>query len=110
MGSGARPRPRPLTRPVVFRPQAEEEFAEAQAWYASRSPGLGQQFVTCVQATVETLRRVPEQFPRAEGEVRRALVRRFPYAVLYLVDLESIAVVAVFHTSRDPATWRGRAR
>ena len=69
------PRPRPLTRQVGFRPQAEEEFAKAQAWYESRSPGLGQQSVTCVQATVETVRRVPEQFPRAEGEVRRARVR-----------------------------------
>ncbi len=66
--------------------------------------------MTCVQATIEVVRRNPEQFPRVDGEVRRALVRRFPYAVLYLAAPESVAIIAVFHTSRYPAGWQERAR
>lgn len=66
--------------------------------------------MTCVQATIELVRRNPERFPRVDGEVRRALVRRLPDAVLYLADPESVAIIAVFHTSRDPVGWQGRAR
>jgi plasmid stabilization system protein ParE len=96
--------------PVVFRPQAEAEFEEAQAWYEERLRGLGQEFVTSVQATINLVSRNPGQFQRIDGEVRRALVRRFPYAILYLADLESVTIIAVFHTSRDPAAWRDRER
>ncbi len=99
-----------MSLPVVFRPPAEAELEEAQGWYEERTRGLGQEFVTCVQATIEVVSRNPEQFQRVDGEVRRALVRRFPYAVLYLADPESVAIIAVFHTSRDPVGWQGRAR
>lgn len=44
---------------VVFRPQAQAEFEEALAWYEDRTRGLGQEFVTCVQATIESIRRDP---------------------------------------------------
>jgi toxin ParE1/3/4 len=96
--------------PVVFRPQAEAEFEEAQAWYEERLRGLGHEFVTSVQATINLVSRNPGQFQRIEGEVRRALVRRFPYAIFYLADPESVVIIAVFHTSRDPTIWRQRAR
>lgn len=99
-----------MSLPVVFRPQAEAEFEGAQSWYEERTRGLGQEFVTCVQATIEAVRRKPDQFQRVDGDVRRALVRRFPYAILYLADPECVAIIAVFHTSRDPAVWRERVR
>ncbi len=99
-----------MSPPVVFRSQAEEELEEAQGWYEERTRGLGQEFVTCVQAAIEAIRRNPEQFQRVDGEVRRALVRRFPYAILYLADPEAIAIIAVFHSSRAPADWQRRAR
>ncbi len=99
-----------MSLPVVFRPQAEAEFEEAQSWYEGCARGLGQEFVTCVQATIEAVRRNPDQFRRVDGDVRRAVVRRFPYVILYLADPESVAIVAVFHTSRDPAVWRMRGR
>lgn len=99
-----------MSLPVVFRPQAEAEFEAAQAWYEERTRGLGQEFVTCVQATIEIVRRNPERLQRVDGEVRRALVRRFPYGIHYLADAESVAIIAVFNTSRDPAVWRMRVR
>ena len=52
----------------------------------------------------------PEQLQRVDGDVRRALVRRSPFAILCLADPESVAIIAVCHTSRDPAGWHGRVR
>jgi plasmid stabilization system protein ParE len=43
-----------------------------------------------------------------DHEVRRALTRRFPYAIFYLVDEEQVVVIAVFHSSRDPKEWKAR--
>ena len=99
-----------MIRSIAFRPEAEAEFIEAQAWYEERARGLGQEFVSCVAAVIEALRNEPEQFQRVDGEVRRALVRRFPYAVLYLTAPESVVIIAVFHASRDPSEWQARAR
>lgn len=94
--------------PVIFLDEAEAEFEEAQAWYEERSPGLGQAFVTSVQAAVERIRRSPFQFPAVDHEVRRALTRRFPYGVFYLAEEDRVVVIAVFHSSRDPRRWRSR--
>jgi len=95
-------------RSVVFLAQAEAEFEAAQAWYEDRSPGLGQAFVTSIQATIGRVRRAPLQFPVVDLDVRRALVRRFPYGVFYLAEEERVVVIAVFHSSRDPMEWKSR--
>lgn len=95
-------------RAVVFLAPAEVEFDAAQAWYEDRSPGLGQAFVTSIQATIERVRRAPLQFPVADRDVRRALVRRFPYGVFYLAEEDRVVVIAVFHSSRNPREWKSR--
>ena len=94
--------------PVIFLAEAEAELEDAQAWYAQRAPGLGQAFVTHVQAAVERIRREPHRFPTVDRDVRRALVRRFPYGVFYLVEPERVVVISVFHSSRDPKRWTSR--
>jgi hypothetical protein len=78
-----------VSLPVVFRPEAEVEFEEAQAWYEQRLRGLGQDFVSSVQLTIDLVSRNPGQFQRVDGEVRRALVRRFPYAIFWLFAISS---------------------
>ena len=66
--------------------------------------------MTCVQAAIEAMRREPEQFACTDGDVRRALVRRFPYAVFYVVESEGIVVIAVYHSSRVPSALRSRGK
>jgi plasmid stabilization system protein ParE len=94
--------------PVIFLVEAEAEFGEAQAWYEERSPGLGQAFVTNIQAAIERIRRSPLQFPAVDREVRRALTRRFPFGVFYLAEEDCVVVIAVFHSSRNPREWKSR--
>jgi toxin ParE1/3/4 len=50
----------------------------------------------------------PNQYPVVHRNVRRALVRRFPYGVFYVVEGQRIVVLAVFHGSRDPSQWKSR--
>lgn len=41
-------------------------------------------------------------------QVRRALIRRFPYSVMYVVEEDVITIIACFHVKRDPKKWQNR--
>ena len=93
---------------LIIAPEAEQDLAEAYAWYEGRRIGLGEEFLNCVDACMEAIRRTPEMHTRVHENYRRGLVRRFPYAVFYEY-VEGIATIyGVFHTSRDPDKWRQR--
>ena len=96
------------SRPFQFHPEAEAEFAEAAEWYDERRPGLGRNFVAAVRAKVDEIRGAPERWPSVRG-VRRTLVHRFPYAVVYReVENEMIQIIAVAHVRRRPKYWSTR--
>jgi toxin ParE1/3/4 len=97
-----------MTLPLVFRPVAQAEFVAATAWYEDQRPGLGGDFVAEVQQVLETIANHPERYSVADGDVREALVSRFPYCVYFRVKPDWIVVIAVFHTSRDPSLWQVR--
>jgi plasmid stabilization system protein ParE len=98
-----------VPNPVVLTPAAEADIADAVEWYAGRSAALGDQFIVATRAIIARLADNPLQFPNVHKEVRRALLRRFPYAVFYRIRYRDIQVVACFHTSRNPRRWRERA-
>jgi len=93
---------------LIIAPEAEQDLAEACAWYESRRLGLGEEFLSCVEACVEAIRRTPEMHPVVDEDYRRGLVRRFPYAVFYECAEATVTIYGVFHTSRDPRKWRHR--
>jgi plasmid stabilization system protein ParE len=93
---------------LILRPEAESELIEALDWYEARGPGLGAEFFRCVESTFSRIGRNPESYPVIHRDTRMALVRRFPYLVLYRVRNEEIVVVAVFHAKRDPKSWKPR--
>ncbi len=68
---------------LVFAPEAAQDIDEAYRWYEDRRVGLGEEFLSCVDACVQAVCRVPELHAKVHLEYRRALVRRFPFAVFY---------------------------
>jgi toxin ParE1/3/4 len=93
---------------VVFTPEADDDVVRAYGWYEEREPGLGEEFLRCVEACVWTIQRHPQLYRIAVDEFRRALVRRFPYEVFYEPSEDCITIYAVFHCSQDPAKWQAR--
>jgi plasmid stabilization system protein ParE len=94
---------------VVVRPEAALDLDEAYTWYEGKLSGLGDDFLNSVDATIAAIQRNPEAYPVVHRNVRRALLRRFPYGVFYVQDSEQVLVVAVFHARRDPRSWQGRS-
>lgn len=90
---------------LVFRPEAERELLEAQAWYEQRSPGLGFEFARAVESAVARALRMPLAFPRVEAEFRHVVTRKFPYSVIYHASESELVVVSLFHHRREPGSW-----
>jgi plasmid stabilization system protein ParE len=93
---------------LVIAPEAELDIEQAYIWYEGRRAGLGEEFLTSVDACLESIRRRPEMYPVVHEDYRRSLIRRFPYAVFYEHSETTVTIYAVFHTSRDPDKWRQR--
>jgi plasmid stabilization system protein ParE len=93
---------------LVMAAEAEQDIADAYAWYEARRVGLGEDFLTRVDACIQAICRLPEANSKVHEDYRRGLVRRFPYAVFYEYSEGTVTVYCVFHTSRDPEKWRER--
>lgn len=98
-----------MARPVIIRPEAEEDLREAKKWYEQQRHRLGDEIIQCVEDVFESLVPTPEMHAKVYKDVRRAVVRRFPYVVYYRVDANQITVLAVVHGRRHPQHWRSRA-
>lgn len=90
---------------LVFRPEAQKELLDAEAWYEERAVGLGFEFARAVDVAVERIRRMPLTYPAMEGGFRHLMTRKFPYSVIYKTTESEIIVVACFHHRRRPGSW-----
>jgi plasmid stabilization system protein ParE len=92
----------------AFHPEAETEFLESIAYYEECAPGLGLDFSAEVHSTIQRIQAFPKAWQILEDNIRRALVHRFPYGVLYALDDHDIWIVAIMNLHRQPEYWRDR--
>lgn len=97
-----------LTRWLVLTEKAEADLLETRDWYDAQRFGLGNEFIFAVDACFANIEAMPDAFVVTHGDVRRALLKKFPYAVLFRVADEEILIVGCLHTSRDRSSWEER--
>jgi toxin ParE1/3/4 len=97
-------------RVLVLRPEAKAEIRDAYRWYEQSRAGLGKVFGDAAYIRLIRIERTPLVYPRVHKDIRRALVRRFPYGVFYQPFITQIDVLSVMHTRRDPRRWKRRPR
>jgi plasmid stabilization system protein ParE len=93
---------------LVFAPEVEQDIGEAYGWYEHRRPGLGEEFLSCVDACIQSICRNPALYAIVHQNYHRAMVRRFPYVVFFEHDGSTVTIYGVVHTSRNPEKWRER--
>lgn len=93
---------------VLLRPEAEADITEAYQWYEGQAEGLGEEFLRAVDACFAAVQRIPTAYSPIYKHVRRALLRRFPYAIFYIIEADRIIVLACFHARRNPKQWQAR--
>ena len=87
---------------------AEEEMADASVFYETATSGLGTGFLDEIQRIVNILRDHPELGLPVGRRLRRALLHRFPFSLIYSVEIDAILIVAVARQRRRPGYWKSR--
>ncbi len=92
----------------AFHPGAKAEFFAAIDDYEARESGLGSDFAIEVHTAIENILSFPHAWPALEDDIRRCLIRRFPYGIIYSPGEDAIFILAVMHLHRDPDYWKAR--
>ena len=87
---------------------SDADLEAAFEWYESEQPGLGFEFLDEVRAAYTRILDGPFKYQELRSGIRRALTRRFPYAIFFSIEDDLIIVLAILDTVRDPAEWQSR--
>lgn len=94
---------------VIFTQAARAELIQAQDWYEGEATDLGRRFREAIDALAKRMSENPRQFPiLLMKNVRRALLRHFPYSLFFVVEDQDLIVIACLHASREPSHWQKR--
>ena len=83
---------------------------EAAKFYESQASGLGGDYISEVEHAVRAIAESQTTWPIIEGKLRRRLVRRFPFGILYRIKPDAIIIIAVSHLRRKPGYWKKRMK
>jgi plasmid stabilization system protein ParE len=97
-----------VTHTIVFRPEAEEEVRSAQRWYEEQKPGLGARFADAIGEALKRIAGNPLAFAPVHGEIRRAIVRQFPFGIYFRIHEDDVVILAMMHGRRHPRRWQER--
>ena len=97
-----------MSRRVVFHVLADRELSDAALYYEQASLGLGMAFLAEVESCTDSILDLPQAGPTIRGDVRRRIVSRFPYGILYGILPDHIRILAVMNLKRRPFYWLGR--
>ena len=95
---------------LVSTPRADLDVEAAFEWYENERSGLGLEFLDELRATYDRIADGPLKYQLIRSGIRRALLRRSPYAVYFAVEGDILVVLTALHVSRDPAEWQRRRR
>jgi hypothetical protein len=93
---------------LIFHPHVSQEVKVSYNWYQEKAAGLGDDFITELEFSFETIKEYPLGWPIIRNDFHRFVLPKFPFSVIYKLNSNSIYVVAVMHNSRKPDYWLNR--
>lgn len=93
---------------IRFLSAARRDVLDATRFYEEQAPGLGADFLEDLDRALDLLASSPRVGSSFEGDTRRLLLHRFPYALIYAIEAGSVVIVAVAHQRRRPGFWQDR--
>lgn len=93
---------------LSFHRLAKAEFLNARDYYDNLVFGLGKAFVTEVEKCLNIIKANPRAYPVLQDSIRKAVILKFPYSILYRIEKEKIYLLAVMHQKRKPKYWSNR--
>lgn len=93
---------------LTVRKEAELDILEYFNFYEEHRPGLGHDFLLCIDAVISKIERNPLLYKKIYKDLRRVPIERFPYRIFYFVQSQHIVITAIFHAQKDPTSWEHR--
>jgi len=94
---------------IIFHPLAQQELTDAIRYYQTQDKAIALEFLNTVESSTNLLARYPELGLKVRGSIRRFVISRFPYSLLYrLLDAEKIYILAIAHHKQKPNYWHKR--
>jgi plasmid stabilization system protein ParE len=93
---------------LTVRKEAEHDIASLFDHYEDIRVGLGHDLLLCLEEVFSKIERNPLSYKKVYKQLRRTIVRRFPYRVFYFVVDTKVVVTAIFHAQKDPEAWQNR--
>jgi len=93
---------------IIFHPDIENEIKASYEWYQGQTIGLGDNFLTELETSFETIIELPDTWPKFQFNFQRFLLSKFPFSIIYQYKENTIYIVAVMHNSRKPGYWLER--
>lgn len=93
---------------IKFLKVAEQEVEDAVNWYNYQAAGIGDEFLDELDRAVRRASSFPKSCTEIESGLRRCLLARFPYGLIYGLENETVIVIAVAHLHRKPKYWIDR--
>ena len=100
---------KPISYEIIVSRKAQIEVQEAFDYYEERNKGLGFEFMRSLDAALQSVKRTPFSYQTIYKESRRVLLRKFPFALFYVVEETRVVVIAVFHQRRSEIDWVRRS-
>jgi plasmid stabilization system protein ParE len=91
-----------MSHTLHFRPEIEKDLITGYLWYEEKNKGLGEEFLRVFYAQLRGISENPLLFRKVRKEIRRSILKRFPYAVYFQIENQDIIVFGLFHCARNP--------
>ncbi len=95
---------------VEFLELAQFELEDSREYYDFQQPKLGETFKKDVQSAVDKIIELPKLYPEVAPKIRRCLLHRFPFSIIYSISNETIIILAIAHQARKPFYWIDRVQ
>jgi plasmid stabilization system protein ParE len=92
----------------VFHPEALTEYAETVQYYTAERIELAQAFINAVENAIYRVRKSPTLYALIDEDLRRCMIHKFPYGIIYTIEPDYILILAIMHCSREPRYWENR--
>ena len=94
-----------FSKEPLFSKLAKLELEDATAFFELEYSGLGRRFREDVRKAVKRIIEYPEGWSIEKGDIRKCLLHKFPYKILYSIEIDHIFIVAIAHQHRKPEYW-----
>lgn len=93
---------------IKFHSEASKELFDSAEFYEKQVIGLGDDFIDEIEKVLDVIEQYPLSGTKITDGERRFLVSRFPYGIIYRVEIELIVIFAVMNLKRKPGYWESR--